>query len=293
MTTFLQDESSPESSQPREVFTIAINGVATYRHTSASQDQVVGGSVYTALAMDREEIAITMPDSEKEMKMTLPIDHPLVIRYCAAGSPPKRITVTVQRAQTGGEVETIWVGDVSSFSCDEGTASFLIPSRAGEWMLRAAGPSVGIECPWVLYSTRCGVDRNGSYLSLAHKVTATVITINGRQITIDLGDIARKGSWALGGEMSFAGESMTVLAQDDLAPYTLDSRSRLTLEAPLYGLTVGSSVTVYAGCDHTLAGEGGCSLRFGNRQAYGGAAYLPEKDIFVPGSYGPLQVVPT
>jgi hypothetical protein len=283
--SFAEYEASREASEPRELVTIVCSSGQTYRHTSASRDILQDGNVFTAIPVDRGVLAITMPGAEKELTVSLPIDHALATRYVAQGTPPKRITVTIQRLQDS-HLDTIWVGDVTSMSVEGGQAVLLVPSRAGQWMMRTIGPTIGSECPHVLYSTRCGVDRNGNNGGLTHKVTTTVLALTGRFVTIDLDDIARKGTWAVGGEMTFNGESMTVLAQDDLVPFSLDSRSKLTLEAPLIGLAVGATITLMAGCDHTLTGDGGCHARFDNRHNYGGAPYLPTKNIFLPGSFG-------
>ncbi len=44
-----------------------------------------------------------------------------------------------------------------------------------------------------------------------------------------------------------------------------------------YGLAVGVPVSVYPGCDHTLAT---CSAKFGNVARYGGFPYFPQKNPF-------------
>ena len=163
MTTYAEDEESVEDGSPREIVTIAINGTDTYRHTSADRDMVVGGLLYTAIALDRSETAITMPGEEKDLTLTLPVDHALARRFTQQNQPPKKVTVTVRCQQTGGELQTIWVGDITSMQIDESVARFRVPSRAGEYMLRSVPNAlVSRTCPHMLYGSMCRVSRDGA-----------------------------------------------------------------------------------------------------------------------------------
>lgn len=284
--TYDSAEKSVEDAEPREYFTLSLNdGVTVYRHTTGSRDLVVAGVTYTAIAAARGEIAITMPGEEKDLTLTLPIDHPLARRFPQQSQPPSKITFTLYR-QIGGETRQAWVGDVAAMSAENRTAKFRIPSRAGEWMMKSVPSTAATElCQHMLYGSRCGVSRTGFAPSgIGHKQTVTVTAIDGVTITVDLAGVTAadtfRRTWAENGEVfhSVTGERMTVRIQADLTP-GVGTVTKLTLAGPIVGLAIGHSVDVYAGCDWFL--ETSCEGKFNNRQNYGGLPLLPTKNPFV------------
>src|SRR5262249_34876805 len=130
---FLDDEASTEASEPREFADITYAGT-TLRIAFGDRDMRVGGVLYTAIPAARGAIEVGGVGKQVELTLTLPIDHTLVKRYLQAGTPPKRITVTLWRKQMrSGLVERLWVGNVTSMSCeDDEEAMFRIPSRGSE-----------------------------------------------------------------------------------------------------------------------------------------------------------------
>lgn len=281
MTAFDTAESSVQDSQPIELFYISVNdGVDEYWHTSGVRDVSWNGDTYTAIAMERGEVAITMPGAEKDLTVTLPIDHALVRRWTARAIPPRKVDVTVYR-QNGGVTEQIWNGPITSMNAENGVAKFRVPSRAGEWMLRPLPATTsGVECSNVLYDSRCGVSRTGSKDGLAFKVTASVIYVSGRDVRVDLGDVLRNGTWAENGELvhTESGERMTISLQTDLNA-GISAVADLRMQFQINGLAVGDSVDVYAGCDHNVVV---CNSKFGNRQNFGGFPLMGFGILFFP-----------
>ena len=288
--TFLSAAQSVQDSEPRELIEISINdGTTFHRHTSASRDILYGGNTFTAIPVERGEVAVTMPGDEKDCILTLPIDHALVDRYCEQGNPPRKISVTIWR-QDGGETEQIWAGEITSMNAERRVAKFRIPSRAGEWMLRPL-PSTraGRACPVFLYDSLCGVSRTGTGpTGLPHKVTTTVIYVDGNIVRVDLSTIpagnALRPDWARDGDLKHVatGEWLTIALQTDLSP-GVSTVADLTLERPIVGVNVGDSVEVYAGCDMMI---GTCDAKFGNKLNFRGFPHMPEENPFTPTSYG-------
>ena len=286
MTAYDTAEASVQDSEPRELFVISVNdGVTVYRHTSATRDIVYLNNVYTSIALERGELAITMPGDEKDLIVTLPVDHAFVRRWTAQAVPPRKAELTAYR-QNGGETETIWNGPITSMNAEGSVAKFRVPSRAGEWMLRLI-PSItaGRECSNVLYDAACAVSRTGSFGGLAFKVTATVIYVNGRDVRVDLGSTDRNGTWAEGGELlhTATGDRMTITLQTDLSP-GVSAVADLRMQMQIVGLAVGHSVDVFAGCDHSIAV---CSDKFDNRPNFRGFPSMPSQNPFTPSGYGP------
>jgi uncharacterized phage protein (TIGR02218 family) len=278
-------EASVQDSSPVELVEIVRSDGVTHRHTSGSRDVEYGGQIYTAIPISRTSISVSMPgESDEDVSLTMPIDHPLVKRWTQQMTPPQRVSVSILR-QNGGETRQIWAGDITSMACDRNVAKFRIPSRPGEWMMRAVSSvTVGRQCPHQLYDKMCRVSRTGSHGGLAHKVTATAIAVSGRNVTVDLGSTSRNNGWAESGEVRYpgTGESMTVGKQVDQNP-GVSAVAVLTMQAPIIGLKTGDTIEVFAGCDWSIVT---CDARFGNRQNYGGAWQKPDKNPFIPGRGG-------
>jgi hypothetical protein len=289
MTTFLQDESSTEDNQPREYITITIGDpvVDTYRICSGNRDLVVDGLRYTAIPVARTEVSVAAAGQGKDLTLTLPVGHAVVKRYLQLGVPPRSVNVTVKRLQVTSAVsEQLWVGRVTSLAVDGRVAKLRIPSRATETMLRVIPTAtVGVECPHILYDTMCRVSRTGSHGGIAHKVTTTAIVVNGREVRVDLGNVARNGTWSQNGELEHAasGERMTIRKQIDTNP-GFNAVAKLELQMLIPGLKVGDTVVIYAGCPKDIDT---CHTRFNNRQNHGGMPQLPiGGNPFLPGTKG-------
>lgn len=272
-------ESSEQDNRPRELIYI-VHGATSYRLTSGVRDVVYNSALYKAAAVSRGEIAVlSVDDDNAEMSLTLPIDHPYVRRYFQLLVPPQKTSVTVRRLYSDDSIETIWSGEITSVSVDDGgtEATFRVPARANDAALRML-PTISVSraCPYILYGPGCTVSRDASVLGLAHKVTTTVLYVNGRDVRVDLADTDRNGDWAEGGELAVTGgaatsERMTIREQNDLNP-GISSVTTLSLQLPIPGLKVGDPVNVFAGCKHDIET---CRVKFGNHPNYGGYPSLP------------------
>lgn len=286
-------EASEQDSQPRELIDI-VHGTVTYRLTFAVRDVADGGNVYKVTTGSRGELGPSgVGAAEKELTLTLPIDHALPRRYLASGIPPKKITVTIRRKYfPSGDVEQIFTGEITSMGCnDDGTrAIFRVLARAGKTLLRVI-PNVtgGRTCPHPLYGTMCKVARGGTNPDgIVYQTSATVLGINGREVRVDLSNVTagntNRANWAENGELTHTatGETMTVTDQKDQS--SSSTVTVLTLEAAIYGLQVGDAVVIQAGCDKSMTM---CNGKFGNRQNFGGFNKLPTKqNIHVPQNVG-------
>lgn len=288
-------EASEQDSSPRELIDI-VHGTVAYRITFADHDLADGTNVYTATPGARGEIGVVgVGNTQKEMTLTLPIDHALARRYLAQGNPPKLITVTVRRKYyPSGDIEQQWVGEITSMGCsDDGTqAVFRVVARAGKALLRVI-PNVtaGRTCPHPLYGAMCKISRTGSNPdAIPYRFTTTVMFVSGREVRVDLTNVpaanVNRASWLRAGEFthSASGEIMTILEQEDLTP-GFSTVAKLTLESNVYGMAVGDTVVLQAGCSKEIAM---CHSKFGNRQRFGGFNRLPKRqNIHMPQNNGP------
>lgn len=256
------------------------HGTTTHRLTTGTTDIVHDSQIYTATAAARGVIGVAQSGNGKEMTLTLPIDHAFVRRYLQLVTPPRRITVTLRRLYLPSEdSEIAWIGYVTELAVDGDNtqASFTVPSRMSEYLLRSLpARTVGKRCPFVLYDDTCKVSRTASVGGIAHKVTTTVIAVDGRDVRVDLANVARNGTWAELGELlhTASGERGSVRRQADLSPGT-SAVTVLSLDLPIPGMKVGDSVDVFAGCNWGLEH---CSAKFENKDNYGGQPVLPSRN---------------
>lgn len=277
-------ESSEQDSSPRELIEIA-HGTVAYYLTTGTRAISYSGHVYAATAAARGDLGPAgAGQTNKELAVTLPIDHAFTKRYLQMLSPPKSITITLRRYYSPTVVETAWVGIVAGVSVnDDGTeATFRCPSKAASALLRVIpGVTAQRTCPHTLYGTMCGIARTDTDPDgLAHQITTTVIGVNGRDVRVDLLDTGRNGSWAELGEIEHvsSGEIMTVIKQTDLNP-GVSSVAVLTMQTVLPPLKIGDSVKISAGCNRSIET---CHRRFQNRQRFGGFNRLPKSNAHLP-----------
>ena len=292
--TFDTLEASVQDSQPREYGEIT-HGSVSYRFSFADRDLVVGGVIYPAIAGSRGDQSPAGVGKQAEMTLTLPIDHAFCRRYTRNAVPPKLVTCTLYRQQSDDSTEQIWTGNIISMSVNDDCteASFNIRSRVASRLLTVL-PTVraGRMCPYVWGDTLCGVDPNGTGpTALPHKVTTTVTAIDGRVVRVNLSTIPAadplRDGWATNGYFKdvASGEIMTILDQADLSP-GVSTIADLTIEAVIAGLTVGSSVEVFAGCPREIIT---CGEKFDNQKRFGGLPQMPTANPFTPQSFGVIK----
>lgn len=279
MTDFLTDESSIESSQPREFYRIVQNLAVTYYIASGARDIDHDGHTYVASPITRTDIPVATLAADGGLTLTMPLTHPLVARYLAQGSPPRQIQVTAYRKQLqSGEVEQIINGVVTSMAIDGHVAKFLVQSNFKRLLARRLPTiSAGKLCPHILYDASCRLVR--STFTIGDDGTPLLVTaVNGRRVTLDsIG--GQPDHWAQFGELIhvISGERMSVVEQ---VGTTID------MQAPIPELQVGSAVYLSAGCAHDIVT---CQTKFANQVNFGGFPQLPTKNPFVPTGFGVIE----
>lgn len=269
--TFFENESSVQSSEPREGIKIELPAVSYYVATG-TRDIVVDGRKYTASPSARSEITTPVMGVEAFLEVTLPLTHPAAQRWMAGGIPPKRITVTLYRQQAGGEFEIDWLGVVESMAIDKHVAVFRIPSEmTRNAQRRLATITAGRTCVHVLGDANCRVSRD------SFRDDANVSLHSGRAVTLT--GFSQVNGWATFGELRHvgSGEGMSIFDQ---------TGSVITMQLPIYELADGDAVQVYAGCDHTLAT---CQSKFANVANFGGFFAMPKINPHLPTGKGVLE----
>jgi uncharacterized phage protein (TIGR02218 family) len=282
---FYDDEASIESSFARELYDVSVAGRIFY-FNSGIDDFLYNGIVYYAEAGVRSNLTVltSKEGAGEALSVTLRVNHDLVKRWFKIGVPPQQATVSVRRYQQNSQVlERLWSGKLVAVDASGVVAKLTVAGKFGEPM-RSKLPviSAGKACVHVLYDSRCRVDR-----SLFSRTTS-VLWVDGRDIRVDLGP-DRGSDWALFGEVYFSqtGDRMTISKQTDLTITPgVSSIVKLTMQMPIIDLVVGSSVQVFAGCDHDITT---CQAKFANQINYGGFPQMPTRNPFLQTGFGVVE----
>lgn len=276
--SFDDDERSVSANRPIDLFTIT-TPTAIYLHTSHPVDVPFGGNVYTAITMDRGTQQLGNDPGVDEQTIELPISHPLVQSYASTGIPDLVVTVTIQRLQSrSGVAKTIFTGFAQSLSVDGRTAKVRVPAATAD-ALKIQLPVVGATrlCNHRLFDGRCspnpglkwpatGPDGSGGPDPASFQIIDTVSSISTDGLTLGVSAIGAKPSgWATFGRM-------ILQSTGDQRRIVSHVGTTITLAVPFPGLTTSTSVTIEAGCDHSMAT---CKSKFNNQLNHGGHPLMP------------------
>lgn len=276
--TFDTYESSTEGSQPIETIKFTL-GSETFLYTSSEDQQTVSSLVYEPIPIIRGSISQTPEDRDNIVDFTVDGNNPFARKYISV-VPGNRASVTVQRLQrsdVGIEVVTLFEGFISSVKFEQ---DGLVAKIAAQSIAAATSRSIprytyqGL-CNHVLYDSLCQVDDTDA----AFRYTGTVLTVTDSSITVAVAGTKTDGF--------FDGGYVEGLGGQDARLIISHTGTTLQLLLPFPFDAVGTSVTILAGCDHTIAT---CDTKFfttedatSNVINYGGFAFVPTRPIFTVG----------
>jgi len=265
--TYDAHETSASDGYVVELFEF-IGTFNTYRYTSFARDYTYLGDVYTAIAgLRRKTVKATTSDgaSSSDLELEMPFDLPVAIEYAFTDTPPQ-LNFTLYRGHVSdpdGEFRVMWTGEASTWSVKGRQASLKIPSAFAVALdniipsRRWQGP-----CNHLLYDGRCAV------VKAAFSTITTITAFSTNQVSV--ASLSWSGTEGIGGEVlnNSTGERRTIIAH---------SGTLITLKLPFSQLTIGDSVTVSMGCDHSAAT---CRDKFSNLDNFGGFPLIPSLNPF-------------
>ena len=273
--TFDAFESSVESSQPIEVIRFNL-GAESFEYTSSEDTVVVNSVSYNPTAIKRSKISQS-PESRNNVVTFTVSGANLFARKYIGVVPGSAATVTVLRVQRldfpSPEVITLYEGVVSSvkFSQDGFVAEIATQSIVAAASRPIPRYTYQGLCSNVLYDDGCKADPTDP----AFRHTNSVLTVVDRTITVAGADSFADGFFT-GGFVEAQGGNDARLILDHTG-------TSLALLLPFPTNIVGESVTLLAGCDHTIVT---CGSKFftvedgtSNVINYGGFAFVPTRDI--------------
>lgn len=273
MSDYDDKEESISDSAPLEIYEF-VGTYRNYRMTSDSLANVFSGNTYNPVpGLKRSTLSVgTHQDDQVDLTLEIPIGEQIVKDYGFQTTPPS-LVLTIYRLQRDAvNWVAYWKGPVTSITVTDEFAKFRVPSKFGS-MLAGNIPNIYIQppCNNVLFDARCKVSR------VSNSLDTLVSGINGRVITIpSLGAFAE--GWFIGGEIAIPARNERRMIVNQVA-------GALTVNYEFSKISLGTSVQVTAGCDHSYEGVGGCP-KFANQRNFGGCPFVPgeSNNLFVTGA---------
>lgn len=258
-------EESAQQGSKIELLTLSLGSTIWRMHNSVELSISSGGDTFYRTQVSRGSIET----GQEYLELSMPGSHEFPLKFSTI-APGQVATLTVQEYHRAdpADVRVIYKGVVRSVAFRQNTAMSslsLVPINEAfdkeipERTFQAA-------CNNVLFDPDCKVSAGSfSYIGPVSAINGNVVTITGL--------LAAKGNgWSTGGYVSFGTlDYRLILSQ---------SNDDLTLVLPFFEDVLSQNVTVYAGCDHTIAT---CNSKFSNVLNFGGHPYVPTKNIFATG----------
>jgi uncharacterized phage protein (TIGR02218 family) len=258
--TYTSYEQSVAEGSPIELYRFA-QGTSRWRYTSGQIPVEYLSETYAPRSLTRSAIEQANEIHRNGIEITLPRDDSLGTLFLAA--PPEGIvSVTIyRRHRADPEFITYWKGRVSAARFSGATLQLKCEPIATSLKRVGLRARYQLLCRHVLYSPSCGVLRE------RFRVDGVVSSVSGTLVTVAAAAGQANGYFTAGMLSANAGLRMI----------TAHSGPSLTLAAPLIGLAVGDTVSLFAGCDHSM---GQCASRFDNLDQFGGFPFIPVKNPF-------------
>lgn len=263
---FETHEVSQEGGSRVELYSLAI-GSETFRMHDSIEESIsyLGDQYFKTSAVSRGHIAT----GQEHLTMTLPGSSTFPAKFTTI-SPGQKATLTIfayHRAEPS-DVRVIYKGVVRSvaFTRDMAESKLSVVPISEAFDKEIPDRTYQASCNNVLFDADCKVS-TGSF-----SFNGTVSVVSANEITVPGLTAAKGNGWSTGGFVSFGtADYRLILAQNS---------DVLSLVLPFFSDVLGQSVTVFAGCDHTV---GTCNTKFSNSINFGGTPYVPTKNIFVTG----------
>lgn len=262
MSDYDDKEESVGDSAPFELYEF-VGSYRNYYMTSDVLAHVFNSATYNPVpGLKRSTLKVgTHEDDNVDMTVTLPITEQIVKDYAFQTTPPSLVLTIYRRQRDAATWVAYWKGPIASISVDDEFVTFRTPSKFGS-MLSGNIPNVYVQppCNNVLFDERCKVSR------VSNSLDTQVSAVEGRNISIpSLGGFP--DGWFIGGEIA-------IPARNERRMIVAQAVAILTVNYEFARISVGTSVQVTAGCDHSYNGANGCP-KFNNQPNFGGCPFVP------------------
>lgn len=264
--TYETEEISVQDGAPIEVYTFTRGGVGIGWYTSAESEVWVGSELYETWpgGLARSRIEVGTDEGRTSLDITVARDFPIA-ELVHLRPRTGVIGVTVRRFHRGdaADIATIWAGRVLAVKRDRNGGRVIVcEPRSVSYNRNGLTRKCGRNCQHTLYGPRCRLTQaDWGYATTISAISGNVLTVAG----VEAG-------------MPYTGGIVERVDEDgitDVAYIVEASGTALTLDIALYGAAASDAVTIYPGCDWTMAT---CHGVFANSANYGGRLHIPSKN---------------
>lgn len=249
-----------------ELYTLTIGSTIYRMHDSIESSLTIGGDNFFRVQVSRGAIAT----GQESLEISLPGDHEFSLQF-ATIAPGQTATLTIQayhRNDPATEVKVIYKGVIRSVGFTQNASKSALSLAPINDALDKQIPERTYQaaCNNVLFDTDCKISAGShSHTNIVSAILDNVVTVTGL--------LSAKGDgWSTGGYVSYGTYDYRLILEQD--------GDDLILVLPFHANVTGQTVTVYAGCDHSI---GVCNSKFSNEINFGGCPYVPTKNIFMTG----------
>lgn len=246
--------------------------------TNAMFAKSFAGLTYTPASLERTAIEHSDSMDKGGLSVTVVRDHEVATRFRA--QPPDTATLEIFQAKDGSYVR-IWSGRLISVTWQGSKATVAVEAPTTAARLRGLRGMFQVTCRHRLFDGRCLAQAAVGAALSDYFQTVTIEEITGSRVlvtglTTAATSDAGGSTYFLSGELVF-GSSRRMIVGYEVVNL---SDAWVTLHTPIVDLTVGESVELRTGCDHTIET---CESKFKNDARFGGFPYAPPANPFDPG----------
>ncbi|MCX8018193.1 MAG: DUF2163 domain-containing protein [Rhodocyclaceae bacterium] len=255
-------ENTTAQGRPVELYEFAL-GATRWRYTTASSAVSYLNQSYEPAIITRGGIEQSEELNRANLSIRVFRDFPVAALFVA--QPPDGVlSVSIYRqhlTDPAAEWIVLWKGRVVGCRFSGSEAELACEPVATSLKRTGLRARYSLLCRHALYSAACGASKE------LLRVDGIVGSVGGKVALVPAAASRPDGYFTAGMLQTNEGARMIVG----------HTGSTLTLAAPFPGLSVGASVRLYPGCQHTTAD---CSGKFGNIINFGGFPAIPSKNPF-------------
>lgn len=275
--SYAEYEESNELSRPIALYKLQW-GNTVWRYTSADRDiplnEVVDGvpSVVIYESVACSDSGMTQGgNSNSDFVVTVPSNLPIVALFRGT-SPSGTIYLTVRRKNwQDPEAPVYWIGTVSNVRRPNDVSAQIVgDTMMSSFKRTGLRLSWQSSCPHILYDHSCRADPE------AHKVTGTIVAVDGTSVTMDLAFESDEERF-VGGFVRWTVNADGTQERRGIESVGALGSARFFLYGRTDRLAVGMELDFYPGCKHTPEA---CDNDFDNLPNYGGYQFIPGKSPF-------------
>lgn len=258
--SFAARETSTYGGAPYELYLFQA-GPESWAYTSGDRAREHLGRTYLPLAIKRTAIEQNQESRSGEIQVVLPRTQDLAQRFIAY-LPVAPVSLVIFRGHDGDpDVVVNFTGSVSSAEYT-GDCVLHVSTEAGLLRRRIPTQRFQNQCNWCVYSPNgCGVDK------ALFQVSATLTFVDGATIK-GPAFASKPNGWFDAGYIEVGLDRRMVLS------HTGDT---LVLISGIPGLSIGETVTAYAGCSRLTTD---CGPMFNNMPRFRGFDKIPVRNPF-------------